>query len=53
MDQLSFGGRMVLPVGNRDIQDLVLVQRDENGVHQIRLDGCAFVPLIGEVGFRE
>ena len=53
VDQLSVGGRMVLPVGSRDIQDLVLVQRDENGVHQIRLDGCAFVPLIGEVGFRE
>lgn len=53
VDQLSVGGRMVLPVGNRDLQDLVLVHKDENGVRQIRLDGCAFVPLIGEVGFRE
>lgn len=53
VDQLCIGGRMVLPVGNRDLQDLVLVRKDEDGVRQIRLDGCAFVPLIGEVGFRE
>ena len=53
VDQLRIGGRMVLPVGSRDIQDLVLVSKEENGVHRVRLDGCAFVPLIGEVGFRE
>ena len=50
--QLATGGRMVLPVGSRD-QELVLVRKDEGGVRQIRLDGCAFVPLIGEEGFRE
>src|SRR5438067_3310122 len=51
--QLATGGRMVLPVGSRDLQELVLVRKDEGGVRQIRLDGCAFVPLIGEEGFRE
>ena len=51
--QLAIGGRMVLPVGSRDLQELVLVLKDEAGVHQVRLDGCAFVPLIGEEGFRE
>lgn len=53
VDQLSIGGRMVLPVGNRELQDLILVRKEEDGVRQVRLDGCAFVPLIGEVGFRE
>jgi protein-L-isoaspartate(D-aspartate) O-methyltransferase len=52
-DQLAIGGRMVVPVGTRDIQDLVLVQKNEDGIHRVRLDGCAFVPLIGEEGFRE
>lgn len=51
--QLALGGRMVLPVGSRDLQELVLIRKDEIGVHQVRLDGCAFVPLIGEEGFRE
>lgn len=51
--QLATGGRMVLPVGNRDLQELVLVRKDEGGVHQLRLDGCAFVPLIGQEGFSE
>lgn len=53
IEQLAIGGRMVLPVGSRDLQDLVLVRRDEEGFRRIRLDGCAFVPLIGEEGFRE
>jgi protein-L-isoaspartate(D-aspartate) O-methyltransferase len=53
LDQLAIGGRMVLPVGDRELQDLVLVRKDEDGVQRIRLDGCAFVPLIGEEGFRE
>ena len=53
VEQLAIGGRMVLPVGSRDLQELVLVRRDEDAIRQIRLDGCAFVPLIGEAGFRE
>jgi protein-L-isoaspartate(D-aspartate) O-methyltransferase len=51
--QLAIGGRMVLPVGNRDLQDLVLVRKHEEGLRHTRLDGCAFVPLIGQEGFPE
>ena len=51
--QLAMGGRMVVPVGHRDLQDLILVRNQEEGLRHIRLDGCAFVPLIGEEGFRE
>jgi protein-L-isoaspartate(D-aspartate) O-methyltransferase len=53
LDQLAVGGRLVVPVGNRDMQDLLLVRRDEFGIRQKRLDGCAFVPLIGEHGFQK
>jgi protein-L-isoaspartate(D-aspartate) O-methyltransferase len=53
VDQLSIGGRMVLPVGSRDLQELVLVKKDEEGTRSARLDGCAFVPLIGREGFPE
>ncbi|MBV9071992.1 MAG: protein-L-isoaspartate(D-aspartate) O-methyltransferase [Acidobacteria bacterium] len=53
LEQLALGGRMVLPIGNRDLQDLVLVRKEERGMSQIRLEGCAFVPLIGAAGFPE
>lgn len=53
IEQLAIGGRLVLPVGNRDTQDLFLVHRDEFGLRRQRLDGCAFVPLIGRQGFQE
>jgi protein-L-isoaspartate(D-aspartate) O-methyltransferase len=45
------GGRLVVPVGSRDRQDLILVTRrgDEWLEHN---DGpCVFVPLVGEAGF--
>lgn len=51
--QLHLGGRMVLPVGHRELQDLILVRKTDSGVSTVRLDGCAFVPLIGEEGFPE
>jgi protein-L-isoaspartate(D-aspartate) O-methyltransferase len=46
------GGRLVLPVGPRDRQELIVVTRDGNDWTE-RNDGpVAFVPLIGEGGFR-
>jgi len=53
IEQLAIGGRMVLPVGSRELQDLVLVRKSQDGIFRARLDGCAFVPLIGQEGFRE
>jgi protein-L-isoaspartate(D-aspartate) O-methyltransferase len=53
LDQLAIGGRMVVPVGNRDLQDLTLVRKEQDGFRRVRLDGCAFVPLIGEEAFPE
>jgi protein-L-isoaspartate(D-aspartate) O-methyltransferase len=53
VEQLALGGRMVLPVGSRELQDLILVRKSQDGIFRARLDGCAFVPLIGQEGFRE
>ncbi len=52
-DQLAPGGRMVLPVGDAHQQVLQLVSRDEQGGISVQtLEGCRFVPLIGEQGFK-
>lgn len=53
VNQLAVGGRMVIPVGDRQSQDLIKLHRDEEGIHQSSLGGCRFVKLIGEHGWRE
>jgi protein-L-isoaspartate(D-aspartate) O-methyltransferase len=49
--QLSVGGRMILPVGGRMVQDLVLLHKREKDVKETNLGGCRFVKLIGEHGW--
>jgi protein-L-isoaspartate(D-aspartate) O-methyltransferase len=52
IDQLAIGGRLLIPVGEADQQVLQLVQRNADGTTTVRmLEGCRFVPLIGEQGF--
>lgn len=53
VDQLAMGGRLVIPLGDREAQVLTLVRRTEQGVVQSALGDVRFVPLIGEFGFRE
>jgi protein-L-isoaspartate(D-aspartate) O-methyltransferase len=53
VQQLAIEGRMVLPIGSLEGQDVVFVKKSPEGIQTARLDGCAFVPLIGEEGFRE
>ena len=48
LNQLSTGGRMVIPIGPRLTQELVKITKDENGIHTQKLGGCRFVPLIGK-----
>jgi protein-L-isoaspartate(D-aspartate) O-methyltransferase len=45
--QLAVGGRMVVPVGGR-IQDLVIVHREADGVRTEHGLGVRFVPMTGE-----
>ena len=51
VSQLAVGGRMVVPVGNRDQQELVCVLRTGEGVSLRMLGPCRFVPLIGREAF--
>src|SRR5882724_3353205 len=50
--QLAPMGRMVIPVGEAEQQQLQLVRRAQDGTISVStLEGCRFVPLIGEQGF--
>jgi protein-L-isoaspartate(D-aspartate) O-methyltransferase len=52
LEQLDIGGRMVIPVGNRDSQELIRIEKREDGILQTNLGGCRFVKLVGEYGWR-
>ena len=52
VDQLAEGGRLLIPIGDSEQQVLQLIQRDADATTSVRtLEGCRFVPLIGEQGF--
>ncbi len=46
--QLALGGRLVIPVGSRYLQELYKITRQENKNKIESLGGCHFVPLIGK-----
>lgn len=49
VEQLAEGGRMLIPVGALDRQELRLVTKSKDGVSEsVAIDQCVFVPLIGE-----
>ncbi len=50
-DQLALGGRLICPVGDRDMQQLVKITRKEDGFDQTNGIKCRFVPLIGKEGW--
>jgi protein-L-isoaspartate(D-aspartate) O-methyltransferase len=52
VDQLTLGGRMIIPVGNRFCQKLLRIRKDDSGVHTTNMGGCRFVKLIGEHGWK-
>ncbi len=47
VDQLAPGGRLVIPVGERESQDLIVVEKRPEGLTVTRRGGCRFVPLLG------
>ena len=53
MAQLRVGGRMALPVGPREEQQLLLVLKTGEGASINALGPCRFVPLLGAEGFGE
>jgi len=53
VNQLEYGGRLVVPVGNQHTQELIKLDRSKNDVRQTNLGGCRFVKLVGEHGWKE
>jgi len=53
VDQLAVGGRLVIPVGDESVQDLIRLTKTEEGVKREDLGGCRFVKLIGRHGWSE
>lgn len=54
--QLVMGGRLIVPIGGRDVQTLYKLTRlseDVNDIKKEDLGGCRFVSLIGESGWKE
>ena len=52
VEQLAEGGRLVIPIGGRESQDLWLMRRRTRRLEKVYLCPCTFVPLIGEEGWR-
>jgi protein-L-isoaspartate(D-aspartate) O-methyltransferase len=52
-EQLSEGGRMIVPVGPAHAQELQFVRKEEGRAVVDALEGCRFVPLIGGQGYPE
>ena len=49
--QLRIGGRLVIPAGNRELQQLQLAEKTSSGLTLTLLSGCRFVPLLGQEGW--
>ena len=51
IDQLKVGGRLAIPVGDANIQDLIRITKTEDGTKKEDFGGCRFVKLIGKHGW--
>jgi protein-L-isoaspartate(D-aspartate) O-methyltransferase len=51
--QLADGGRLVLPIGGAEEQELRLIEKSAGGLSTRVLDPCRFVPLTGRYGWRQ
>jgi protein-L-isoaspartate(D-aspartate) O-methyltransferase len=49
--QLAPGGRLAIPVGDRNGQDLLVAELRPEGVTVTRKGACSFVPLLGKDAF--
>jgi protein-L-isoaspartate(D-aspartate) O-methyltransferase len=49
--QLREGGRLVIPVGSREDQELVQARKEGGELKTRTLFGCRFVPLLGRYGW--
>jgi protein-L-isoaspartate(D-aspartate) O-methyltransferase len=52
LDQLAEGGRLVIPVGKADHQQLLKIVKSEGRIFEQELFACRYVPLVGRYGWR-
>lgn len=53
VEQLTEGGRLVIPVGRSEHQELLRVVKRDGRTSQESLYACRFVPLVGRYGWRQ
>ena len=54
LDQMADPGRMLIPVGSKDAQDLILVRKESGIITEEPIQaGCTFVPLLGRFAWKE
>ncbi|MDA3863392.1 MAG: protein-L-isoaspartate(D-aspartate) O-methyltransferase [Deltaproteobacteria bacterium] len=53
VQQLNNGGKLVIPVGNQFVQELVKITKINGELQTENLGGCRFVKLVGEHGWPE
>ncbi|MBT4128581.1 MAG: protein-L-isoaspartate(D-aspartate) O-methyltransferase [Nitrospina sp.] len=53
IEQLADKGRLVAPVGERESQDLIVLNKTGNKVMERKIGSCKFVPLIGKFAWSE
>jgi protein-L-isoaspartate(D-aspartate) O-methyltransferase len=53
LGQLAEGGRIIVPVGGVENQELRLIDRNHDTFRTTMLEPCRFVPLVGAYGWKE
>lgn len=54
LDQMADPGRMLIPVGSKDAQDLLLVRKEGGEITEEAVQaGCTFVPLLGRFAWQD
>jgi protein-L-isoaspartate(D-aspartate) O-methyltransferase len=51
LDQLATGGRLLIPIGDRNEQTLTLFENTGEGIRREEITACTFVPLLGRFGW--
>lgn len=53
IDQLADGGIMIIPAGDKWVQELEIYHKKETGIEKSSAGDVVFVPLIGKSGWKE